>query len=389
MMNAMNSICRRAARLFHHASLLAVTGISLMTAGSTFAKTPPVAPNYQVIGYVTQWNPTENDQLHMISTLIFAFAEIRDGRVVLAPEAAARLRRIVALKTIDPRLKVEISIGGWGAGGFSEAAGTAAGRREFASTAADLVAATGADGIDVDWEYPGSSQSGIKSSPHDRANFTLLLKDVRAALNAMGAPHGHAAARHYTLSIAIADGPFVKGINIPAVNHYVDWFNLMTYDFVNSLTPTTGNHTGLYASRWAPATARTTNRAVRQFLAAGIPARKLVIGVAFYGRAFADVRPVHHGLYQPYGRFIAMIAWPKLVSGYINKNGFKRYWGSKAMAPYLWNAKSRTFITYEDPQSIAAKDAYVKAHHLGGVMYWEQSLDPGGTLLKAIYNGLH
>jgi chitinase len=370
-------------------SLLAIAGIGVLAAGNIFARTTAAAPDYQVVGYVTQWNPSEDDQLSMINTLIFAFAEIKGGRVVLAPEAAARLRQIVALKTIDPQLKVEISIGGWGAGGFSEAASTAAGRREFARTAADLVVTTGADGIDVDWEYPGSSQSGIKSSPHDRTDFTLLLKDVRAALNTAEAPQGHAAAHHYTLSIAIADGPFVKGINIPAVNRYVSWFNLMTYDFVNALTPTTGNHTGLYASRWAPATARTTNRAVHQFLVAGIPPHKLVIGVAFYGRAFADVSPVHRGMYQPYGHFIAMVAWPKLVSEYINKNGFRRHWGSRAMAPYLWNAKTHTFITYDDPQSIAAKDAYVKAHHLGGVMYWEQSLDPGGTLLKAIYRGLH
>jgi chitinase len=387
MVIIMNSIHRCMLRLLR-GSLLAVAGISVLATGCIFAKTTVTAPGYRVVGYVTQWNPVENDQLPMINTLIFAFAEIKHGHVVLAPEAAARLREIVALKAIDPRLRVEISIGGWGAGGFSEAASTPAGRRGFARTAADLVVATGADGIDVDWEYPGSSQSGIKSSPHDRADFTLLLKDVRAALNAAETAHGHAMTRHYTLSIAIADGPFVKGIDIPAVSRYVSWFNLMTYDFVNALTPTTGNHTALYASRWAPATARTTNRAVRQFLAAGVPAHKLVIGVAFYGRAFADVRPLHHGMYQPYGHFIAMIAWPKLVSDYINKNGFKRYWGSRAMAPYLWNPKTRTFITYEDPQSIAAKDVYVKANHLGGVMYWEQSLDPGGTLLKAIYRGL-
>ncbi|WP_298150137.1 MULTISPECIES: glycoside hydrolase family 18 protein [Metallibacterium] len=368
----------------HALGLLAGLVMAAMAVPAWAAATV-AAPGPKVIGYVTQWSPTQDAQLRMIDTLIFAFAEVHDARVVLTAEAAARLRTIVALKALDPRLRVEISIGGWGAGGFSEAARTAAGRHTFARTAAALVASTGTDGIDVDWEYPTISQSGIKSSPHDRADFTLLLKDIRAALDQVGAARG----QHYTLSIAIADGPFVKGIDIPMANRYVDWFNLMTYDFVNALTPTTGNHTGLYASKWAPATARTVNRAVRQFLAAGVPPRKLVIGVAFYGRAFADVRPLHHGMYQPYGHFIAMIPWPKLVSNYIDKNGYKRYWDARAHAPYLWNARSRSFITYDDPRSIAAKDAYVKAHHLGGVMYWEQSLDPGGTLLKAIYDGLH
>lgn len=72
-----------------------------------------------------------------------------------------------------------------------------------------------------------------------------------------------------------------------------------------------------------------------------------------------------------------------------SRPGSKRYWDARADAPYLWNAATHTFITYDDPRSIAAKDAYVMRHHLGGVMYWEQSLDPGGTLLRAIYSGLH
>ncbi len=353
-------------------------------AASTTRSSRPCHPCFQTVGYVTRWNPVEDRRLGMINTLIFAFAEIKHGAVALSPAAENRLRPVIALKRRDPRLRVEISVGGWGAGGFSEAASTAAGRRLFAESAAAMVRQTGADGIDVDWEYPGISQSGIRSSPHDQQNFTLMLAAVRQALDAQE----KAAHEHYTLSVAIADGPFVRYVDIPAVNRYVDWFNLMTYDFVNGLTTTTGNHTGLYASRWAPADARTTNRAVHQFLAAGVPSRKLIIGVAFYGRAFGDVRPIHDGLYQPYGHFIAMIPWPKLVADYINKHGFKRHWDVRAHAPFLWNPVTRTFITYDSPRSIAAKDRYVVRHHLGGVMYWEQSLDPGGTLLRAIHDGL-
>lgn len=365
------------------AVLMLLVGLCVALAG------PAVASTYRVVGYVTQWNPIEDRNLDKIDTLIFAFAELKDARVVLAPAAALHLRPIVALKAHDPHLRVEISVGGWEAGGFSEAASTALGRHTFAETAAQLLQRTGADGLDVDWEYPGHSESGIKSSPADRGNFTLLLKDIRTALDHAGRADGHVGAQHYTLSVAIADGPFVSGIDIAAISRYVDWFNLMTYDFVNSMTSTTGNHTGLYASKWAPAGARTTNRAVHEFLAAGVPRSKIIIGVAFYGRAFAEVRPEHRGLYQPYGHFQGMLPWPELISNYINKNGYQRYWDSRAKAPYLWNAATRSFVTYDDPRSIAAKAAYVRAHHLGGVMYWEQSLDPGGTLLDSIWKGLN
>lgn len=359
----------------------------LLPLGTAWARDATPAP-WRVVGYAMGWNPAQDQDLHKIDTLIFAFAKIDDGKVTLTGAAAEKLQTLVALKRRDPSLKVEISVGGWGAGGFSEAARTAAGRKRFADGAAQLVAGHGADGLDIDWEYPGHHESGIASSPDDRANFTLLLQAVRASLDREGAEQGRRGADRYTLSIAAADGPFVSGIDLAAVNRYVDWFNLMTYDFCNAMTPDTCHHTGLHASQLAPADARTTARAVRQFLGAGVPPAKLVIGVAFYGREFGGVKPAHDGLYQPYGKFMAFVPWSKLKADFIGKRGFVRHWDARADAPWLWNAATRTFITYDDPQSIAAKAAFVKAHHLGGIMYWEQGLDPDGQLLDAIARGL-
>lgn len=366
---------------------LATLAVAAVSIGSARARDMPPA-RYRVIGYATGWSAAQDRNLGKIDTLIFAFATVRDDRVVLGNGAAKRLQALVALKSRNPRLKVEISVGGWAAGGFSEAARTAAGRKTFAESAAQLVAMHAADGLDIDWEYPDHHESGIASSPGDRQNFTLLLQAVRASLDRMGAAHGRSGNAHYTLSIAAADGPFVSGIDLAAVNRYVDWFNLMTYDFCNAMTPDSCHHAGLRASKLAPASARTTDRAVAQFLAAGVPSRKLVIGAAFYGREFGGVDAAHDGLYQPYQKFIAFVPWPKLQAEFIGKHGFVRHWDAQADAPWLWNASTRTFVSYEDPQSIAAKAAFVKAQHLGGIMYWEQSLDPEGELLDAIWRGL-
>lgn len=366
---------------------LATLLVAAVSIGSARARDMPPA-RYRVIGYATGWSAAQDRNLGKIDTLIFAFATVRDDRVVLGNGAAKRLQALVALKSRNPRLKVEISVGGWAAGGFSEAARTAAGRKTFAESAAQLVAMHAADGLDIDWEYPGHHESGIASSPGDRQNFTLLLQAVRASLDRMGAAHGRSGNAHYTLSIAAADGPFVSGIDLAAVNRYVDWFNLMTYDFCNAMTPDSCHHAGLRASKLAPASARTTDRAVAQFLATGVPSRKLVIGAAFYGREFGGVDAAHDGLYQPYQKFIAFVPWPKLQAEFIGKHGFVRHWDAQADAPWLWNASTRTFVSYEDPQSITAKAAFVKAQHLGGIMYWEQSLDPEGELLDAIWRGL-
>ncbi len=355
-----------------------------MLLACTHALADNARPHYRVIGYAVGWNPVQDKDLGKLDTLIFAFAKIHDGRVTLTDAVANKLQSLTALKVRDPPLKVDISIGGWGTGGFSEAARTPAGRKAFADSAAQMLVARHADGLDIDWEYPGHHESGIASSPDDRRNFTLLLQAVRASLDAAGAANH----RHYTLSIAVADGPFVSGIDIAAVNRYVDWFNLMTYDFCNSMTPDTCHHTGLHASKLAPADARTTDRAVAQFLAAGVPPHKLVIGAAFYGREFDGVDPVHDGLYQPYGKFIRAIPWPELKTGFIDSHGFVRHWDPQADAPWLWNAQTRSFITYDDPGSLAAKTAFVKAHHLGGIMFWELSLDPTDELLDAIWRGL-
>ena len=355
--------------------------LGALSIGSAWAAAPT---RFRVIGYVTDWNPAQDKDLHKIDTLIFAFAKVEAGRVVLGDAAAKRLQSVIALKSRDPELKVDISVGGWSAGGFSEAARTPAGRKVFAESAAQMLVAHDADGLDIDWEYPGHDESGIASSPDDRRNFTLLLQAVRASLDTAGAAHHH----HYTLSIAVADGPFVNGVDLAAVDRYVDWFNMMTYDFCNSMTPDTCHHSGLHASKIAPADARTTGCAVRQFLAVGVPAKKLVIGAAFYARVFGGVDPAHDGLYQPYRKFVGEIPWPKLKAKYIGKQGFVRHWDAQADAAWLWNTTTRTFITYDDPASIAAKAAFVKARHLGGIMYWEQSLDPTDELLDAIWTGL-
>jgi chitinase len=95
-----------------------------------------------------------------------------------------------------------------------------------------------------------------------------------------------------------------------------------------------------------------------------------------------------HGLYRHFSRYQGEHPWPQLKADYINHHGYVRYWDEAAEAPWLWNARRRRFISYDDPQSIAAKAAYAGTLHLGGIMYWEQSLDPSGELLEAARRGL-
>ncbi len=347
------------------------------------------AQPYRIVGYVGNRSAGDTWDPGKVDTLIFAFAGLVNGEITLDAAASARLQRVLALKAGRPQLRVLVSVGGWSAGGFSEAAASAEGRRRFARSAVALLRAQHADGLDVDWEYPGHHESGIASSEHDRENFTALLAETRTALDQASAADARRGAGRYQLSIAVADAEFVDHIDIAAVDRQIDWFNLMTYDFVNSMTPTTGHHSGLYASPLTPPTARTAERAVKQFLAAGAAPAKLFLGAAFYGREFDGVDAAHDGLYQHYGHFTGYRGWKTLVPDYIDKNGYARHWDAAARAPFLWNESTRRFVSYEDAQSLREKIAFVKSKHLGGIMYWEQDEDPSGDLLDVLGHGLH
>jgi chitinase len=222
----------------------------------------------------------------------------------------------------------------------------------------------------------------------DEENFTRLLHALRERLGALAAERHRAGADAYLLTAALADGEFVAHVDLPGVASRLDWINLMSYDFHNSLTRTTGHHAGLHRSASAAGDDRCVACAVEQYLAAGVAADKLVVGVPFYGRAFADVDATNHGLDRTFGRYEGDHPWPQLVTDFIDRNGFVRYWDEVAGEPYLWNATTRTFVSYDDPQSLRGKAAFVRERHLGGVMYWEQSQDPRGELLRVLADAL-
>jgi chitinase len=350
----------------------------MWVAVSLLAAVPASSADLRVVAYVIGWqNPPQIDPTRL-THINFAFGKIAGGKVVLpSPGVAGNLAYLRSLKDGNPRLKVLLSVGGWEAEGFSDAALSPESRGVFAESVVALLREHSLDGVDIDWEYPGQSVAGIKSRPEDKQNFTALLQTLRARLG-----------NRYLLTIASADREYFDFTEMDQLHVYLDYINVMTYDFFNALTPTTGHHAGLYASRYAAPSDRNAQRSIEQHLAAGIPPDKLVLGVAFYGRGFAGVRPEHHGLNQPYERFEAAHPYAELVQKFIGRDGFVREWDTQAQAPFLWNAQTRAFITYDDPQSIGIKAQYVRQHRLGGVMFWELSQDLNGELLNAIVTGL-
>lgn len=377
----------------HHLSTLSrvfcVCTLASLTNGAASA-TEPAPPLPRIVAYVAGWSLPSVIHAEKLTHINFAFVHISsDGKVGFEdPAFAAALKSLLALKTQNPKLKVIISVGGWEAEGFSDAALTESSRTVFAESAVAFLREHHVDGIDLDWEYPGQGVAGIKFRAEDKQNFTLLLKRLRAELDAASEADGRAGNDRYILTIASADREYFEHTEMSRLHVFLDWLNIMSYDFFNSLTPTTGHHAGLYASEFAAPDDRNTDASVRQHLAAGIPAGKLVLGVAFYGRAFAGVEPAHQGLNQPYAKFDGAPSYAELMDKFIGKAGFVRYWDERAQAPYLWNEGGASFITYDDPQSIRAKVDYVRKKGLGGMMFWELSQDRDDELLDVIVQSL-
>ena len=343
-----------------------------------------VAPHraFRVIGYVRGRAGIDAIGAKKLTHLNYAFAKVNPLGVIWFedPDAPAHIAQLQALKAKNPDLKVIVSVGGWGADFFSDAAVDDPSRCRFADSAVDMIKRYALDGIDLDWEYPGQPGPGIRYRAEDKQNFTLMLRTLRDELDMLSDARGRKGFDRYTISIASAGGEhYFANVDMSQISKYVDWFNVMTYDFEGEWSKVTGHHTALYPLG---------QEFVREHLAAGIPSRKIVLGAAFYGRGWRGVGRQNTGLSQPYDQPESDYPYSRITREFLGAPGYQRRWDPAAGAPYLWNAEAGRFITYDDPQSLREKARFVRTHHLGGIMYWEHSEDPTEVLLDAIVSGL-
>ena len=370
------------------AGFLLIAGIFL--AGTVKPAACQPTTSSRIVAYVM---PRGNDltkiEAGKLTHINFAFAAIVGGEISFRfrnPEHESRIRQAIVslngLKKVNPNLKIVLSVGGWGnCGGFSDAALTPESRLKLSRSAVKIINDFGFDGIDLDWEYPGQVGGGEVYRPEDRENFTLMLKSLREELDKSG--------RHWLLTIATgADEEYFRWTNLGDAQQYLDFINVMSYDFYSGLSKVSGHHSNLKRTALPGSNEISTEIAIDRHIRAGVPASKLVVGVPFYGRFWRGVPDAGNGLYQP-GSTVGMYkVYTELTDNYIGKNSFTRYWDKSAEAPYLYSRDSAMVITYDDPESLTLKARYVKERQLGGIMFWEYFGDRTGILLNTIYQNL-
>ena len=315
-------------------------------------------------------------RVDQLTHIIYSFCHLKGDELAVDDAAdSLTIRELVALKKKHPQLKVLLSLGGWGGcASCSPVFARAEGRHAFAVSVRRLMQEYGADGIDLDWEYPGiEGYPGHAFDPSDKRHFTELVQALRRELGP-GAVISFAAGGFQQF--------FDHSVEWEAVMPLLNFVNIMSYDLVGGFSTRTGHHTALYST---PEQARSTDFGVRYLDSLGVPRNKMVIGAAFYARSWEQVPDVNHGLYQP-GKFKDFISYKHFADKLqAPQLGFVFYRDPVSQAPYAYSQRLGQFATFDDALSIAAKTKYVREKGLAGIMFWQLTGDlPAGGLLQAI-----
>ena len=335
----------------------------------------------------------------------FSAANSVDGVADVAGQPiSGNLHQIAELKARNPELKALISLGGWsGSAYFSDAALTDASLKMLVSSCIDLwikcnlpglpAGAAGGilDGIDLDWEWPGSSgNAGNVIRAEDKQNFTLLLAEFRAQLDRLGRQNR----KKYLLTAFVPAAPakIEAGFEVKKIFKYLDFATVQGYDFHGTWEPVTNQQSALRVPAGAPDDPDfSVENTINAWLAGGAPKRELVLGVPYYGQGWTGVGSGGNGLFQPAtgpapGLFAAGTEdWKTLKT--LPAKGFTVH--RDLRNGHAWLFDGTTFWTYDDPAVLLQKALYIRAKGLGGAMMWSlDGDDEKASLTKAISAGL-
>ncbi|WP_318492046.1 glycosyl hydrolase family 18 protein [Photobacterium leiognathi] len=332
---------------------------------------------------------------------------------------------LMALKQRNPDLKIIPSIGGWTLSDpFFDFVDKANRDTFVASVEKFLKTWKFYDGVDIDWEFPGGGGAAADrgDAVKDGPAYIALMRELRAMLDKLEAETG----RTYELTSAIGVGyDKIEDVDYGEAIQYMDYIFAMTYDFYGGWNNVPGHQTALYCGNFMrpgqcdgsgldengeqfKGPAYTSDNGIQLLLAQGVPANKLVLGAAMYGRGWTGVMP--NTLTDPTdpmtgtgtGKLTGTKEQGVWEDGVIDYKGIKSYmlgadgkgingfeygYDEQAEAPYVWNRSTGDLITFDDKRSVLAKGNYVKSLGLAGLFSWEIDAD-NGDILNAMHEGV-
>ncbi|CAL9584548.1 Chitinase 63 [Streptomyces sp. enrichment culture] len=365
------------------------------------------------LGYFTNWgvygrnyhvkNLVTSGSAEKITHINYAFGNVQGGKCTIGDAYADYDKAYTADQSVDgvadtwdqplrgnfnqlrklkakyPHIKVIWSFGGWTwSGGFPDAVKNPA---AFAKSCHDLVEdprwADVFDGIDLDWEYPNACGLSCDTTSAKNA-FSSMMKAMRAEF---GDDLVTAA-----VTADATDGGKIDAADYGPAAQYIDWYNVMTYDFFGAWAKNgpTAPHSPLTSYDGIPQQGFTSADAIAKFKAKGVPASKLLLGIGFYGRGWTGVTqsaPGGTATGPATGTYEQGIEDYKVLKNSCPATG--------TIAGTAYAHCGTNWWSYDTPATVKSKMAWAKNQGLGGAFFWEFSGDTAnGELVSAIDSGL-
>ncbi|KAH6937736.1 hypothetical protein HPB50_003743 [Hyalomma asiaticum] len=374
-------------------ALMVAPALATPIMGYTYVHRPRYSDshNYKVVCYYGSWavyRPgagkfnVEDIDPFICTHIVYGFAGLGSDHKIRSLDSwndlednygKGAFKRFTALKKQNPKLKALIAIGGWNEGSvkYSAMAQQPAARKVFAESVVDFCKKYNFDGLDLDWEYP-AARGG---KPEDKANFVALLRELSQEFK----PYG------LLLTAAVSAGKHFMdpAYDVPQVSKYLDFINVMAYDYHGGWETKAGHHAPMYSRPEEKPEDRilNVNFSVNYWIQKGAPRNKLVLGMGLYGRSFTLRRAENHkpgddapqkGRAGPYTREPGSLGYNEICESFtrgkwtVVKDPF-------FMAPYAF--QDRQWVGYDDMESITAKVEFAKAMGLAGGMVWSIETD--------------
>ena len=315
--------------------------------------------------------------------IVFAFATIKDNRLAHSEDndigdsfSEGTYTRMMKLREKNPKLKILVAVGGWAFGSkpFQSLTENIFRMNGFVYDAIEFLRKHNFDGLDVDWEYPRGAD--------DKASFVSLIKELRLALE--GEAKGSKNPKLLlTAAVPASFEAIEAGYDVPEISKYLDFINVMTYDFHGQWEKEVGHNSPLYPLNSATGFQKrlTVDFSAKEWVRQGAPKEKLIIGMPVYGRTFTLEDPAQFDIGAPAsgggdpGRYTGEAGFLSYyeICDFLHKDNTTLVWDNEQQVPFAY--RDRQWVGFDDERSLKTKTSWLKSEGFGGIMVWSVDLD--------------